>query len=352
VRRKVKVSELSFIDQARKSQPYYQFQEELLSRLLGLAYSKGIYEASVGQVTMKMGEDNMYMFTYENNMNQFEAAMLILGQPERWDQDFEIMLQDKFEQYHVPTYGGSIDENCTRPLFLFRLAIAWLRDPAGGVMVVQKQPTRIPDLPATAPLEGELVDDELPDLDEKDRKAKGNDVEYEMIKEMPVGSTILEIILVEDGDEPEKQVIFNASRLSGLIGSQRPDISEVKPERIFFVLADGTMVAFWHYKDCCESVYCEDIEGDLFDLIGRPLVVSETAYHSPENHERGVESETWTYYRIATPQGMVTLRWLGSSNGYYSEHVSVGVLKGLNIPKALKCSERWDFQELFEDDDD
>lgn len=342
----------NYSDAIKMQQTYYIFQQELLSRLLGLAYAKNIYTANVGVVSIAMSDDGQYQITHESNMDQFEATMLVLGQPERWDQDFEVMFQDKLQQYHVPVYGGTIDETCTRPLFLFRLAVAYLRDPAGGAMVVQKQPTRIPDLPATAPLEGELMDDELPDLDEKDRKAKGNDVEYKMIKEMPVGSTILEIILVNDGDEPEKQVIFNAARLSGLIGSQRPDISELKPERIFFVLADGTMVAFWHYKDCCESVYCEDIEGDLFDLIGRPLVVSETAYHSPENHQRGVESETWTYYRIGTPKGMVSLRWLGSSSGYYSEHVSVGVLKGENIPKALKCSERWDFQELFEEDDE
>ncbi len=88
---------------------------------------------------------------------------------------------------------------------------------------------------------------------------------------------------------------------------------------------DGDTFLMYHYQDCCESVYIEDVIGDPDDLIGPPILMAEEVEgETPANHEweYAPDSYTWTFYKLATVRGYVTLRWLGQSNGYYSESVS------------------------------
>ena len=82
----------------------------------------------------------------------------------------------------------------------------------------------------------------------------------------------------------------------------------------------------YHMQDCCESVYIEDIVGDLDDLVGTPLLlVEEVSNYEGESKEYS-ESETWTYYRFRTIKGSVDIRWYGESNGYYSESVDIKIV--------------------------
>jgi hypothetical protein len=87
-----------------------------------------------------------------------------------------------------------------------------------------------------------------------------------------------------------------------------------------FKSADGHTFKFLHYQDCCERVQIEDVCGDVEDLLRAPIVIAEEV-SEPEPYAGSDDSYTWTFYRFATAKGTVTIRWLGESNGYYSESV-------------------------------
>ena len=76
------------------------------------------------------------------------------------------------------------------------------------------------------------------------------------------------------------------------------------------------------------DVYVEDICGDIEDIIGTPLLLVEEVSYENE-HPPGcpsIEDEcwTWTFYKIATNKGVVTIRWYGQSSKYYSQEVTLG----------------------------
>lgn len=121
-------------------------------------------------------------------------------------------------------------------------------------------------------------------------------------------------------------------------------------ELITFECTDGSRFGMKYDPDCCASCDIEDIAGDVQDLIGNPILLAEEVSNSEPTqavlddrkaeYERLVslnpdhyssfkdflscryESETWTFYKLATIKGSVTIRWYGSSNGYYSESAS------------------------------
>lgn len=96
-----------------------------------------------------------------------------------------------------------------------------------------------------------------------------------------------------------------------------------------FVLSDGQTVLFNHNQDCCEYVCIDDVCGDLEDLKNTPILSAEevmnpTDVEAKESYE---ESFTWTFYHFRTIKGTVTVKWYGSSNGYYSETVDICLLE-------------------------
>lgn len=100
---------------------------------------------------------------------------------------------------------------------------------------------------------------------------------------------------------------------------------EVSPDRdmIRFVCESGLIFRMYHLQDCCEEVLLEEVIGDLDDLLGTPIVMAEEVVsEGGEPIPCSAGSWTWTFYKFATAKGYVTLRWLGESNGYYSERVT------------------------------
>jgi len=120
-------------------------------------------------------------------------------------------------------------------------------------------------------------------------------------------------------------------------------------EQIRFYTKECEYVMY-HSQDCCEFVIIEDICGDLNDLLGSPILsyeevssnelqpwqveerTADSPYSTQSRREKNKDNPNyyeyddvsfkWTFYKFSTIKGSVTIRWYGSSNGYYSVSVS------------------------------
>jgi hypothetical protein len=130
------------------------------------------------------------------------------------------------------------------------------------------------------------------------------------------------------------------AQIKDLVGKTLNEIKNNGNELIFIV-DDGSKYKMYHKQVGYESVSIEDINGDLDDLIGTPILLAdevsnkefEKAFASKFKEVKGSfllkdnegnrkpESYTWTFYKLATINGYVDIRWFGESNGYYSESV-------------------------------
>ena len=92
---------------------------------------------------------------------------------------------------------------------------------------------------------------------------------------------------------------------------------------VLFRFIDGGTSRFYHSQDCCENVDLADYDApDPEDLEGHYIISAEETEGDGERPENA-ESYTWTFYNIHTSGGSIWMRWLGESNGYYSESVDI-----------------------------
>lgn len=119
------------------------------------------------------------------------------------------------------------------------------------------------------------------------------------------------------------------ARLSDMIGvTMAAVVADRKNDVMRFTAADGRAWELYHDRECCESVTIADITGNLHDLVGSPLTMADESSNSDEpKPDEYADSWTWTFYKFATVKGYVDVRWLGESNGYYSESVDFRQVK-------------------------
>jgi hypothetical protein len=110
--------------------------------------------------------------------------------------------------------------------------------------------------------------------------------------------------------------VLKGKTLLSVVKSQQP----YGEDEILFTTTEGKTYKMYHSHDCCEDVSIEEIHGDLEDLVGNPIEVAEERT-SEDFLQTDAESQLWTFYEFRTIKGSVTIRWYGTSNGYYSEGV-------------------------------
>ena len=91
-------------------------------------------------------------------------------------------------------------------------------------------------------------------------------------------------------------------------------------EDYFQIRTDDCVYAFYHERDCCESVWLTQVDGISDKLIGSRIVIAEVVTDEKDTEYGHI---TWSFYKIGTNKGIVDFRFQGESNGYYSETVNL-----------------------------
>lgn len=71
------------------------------------------------------------------------------------------------------------------------------------------------------------------------------------------------------------------------------------------------------------------IIGDIANIIGQEIILAEEDRECPDfaKNRKYEESHSWTNFYLKTEKGRLEIYFLVESNGYYSESISMEVIK-------------------------
>lgn len=113
-----------------------------------------------------------------------------------------------------------------------------------------------------------------------------------------------------------------------LIGEILTHIDTNGNDEIVLTTQSGRRIKIYHSQNCCETVCIEDTVGDFEQLLFKPLI-SITHEEECSNDQEYYESCTKTDITFKVNDATVISKWIGTSNGYYSESVHWEELKPL-----------------------
>lgn len=120
----------------------------------------------------------------------------------------------------------------------------------------------------------------------------------------------------EEGLPPVSGASFPDVEIDVLVGKTITSVwMSAERDVLGFACSDGEHYALGHDQDCCETVVLEEVIGNVADLVTAPILMAEKS-----TNDNGDES--WTFYKLATGKGYVTLRWCGRTSSQYSLEVS------------------------------
>ena len=95
------------------------------------------------------------------------------------------------------------------------------------------------------------------------------------------------------------------------------------------IFTDKYKYHLYHEQDCCENVRLVKIIGDIDNILNEEIIFAEEDagandpdWHTGYNYD---DHHTWTKFVLGTKNANVEFWFLGESNGYYSEHISIKI---------------------------